>query len=84
MEESLLDQIRTVYTQSNHDARKRQKIQEQLRDLQRELYTDWELVFSISCGVSIFSKKKTHSFIYSFYMEIPLPLPFPHHVIFVF
>ncbi len=49
--EEPMSQIRALYAKG--DPRERQKIQEQLRDLQRELYTDWELLFSIACGVSL-------------------------------
>ncbi|KAF2852304.1 S-adenosyl-L-methionine-dependent methyltransferase [Plenodomus tracheiphilus IPT5] len=39
------DQIRNLYAKA--DAKERQVIQEQIRDLQRDLYTDWELLFGL-------------------------------------
>jgi len=43
-------QIRELYATAN--ARKRQEIHEQLRDLQQELYSDWEVFFDLVLGVS--------------------------------
>ena len=45
-----MDQIRGLYAKAT--AGERQQIQEQLRDLQRDLYTDWELFFGFAVGVS--------------------------------
>lgn len=44
------EQIRGLYAKAN--AAERQQIHEQLRDLQNELYTDWEVMFGIGMGVS--------------------------------
>ncbi|KAL1799816.1 hypothetical protein ACET3X_000158 [Alternaria dauci] len=38
--------IREIYAKSN--ARERQQIQEQIRDLQKDLYSDWEMIFSLA------------------------------------
>ncbi|CAO2648033.1 Nn.00g089550.m01.CDS01 [Neocucurbitaria sp. VM-36] len=43
-----MGQVRSLYANAN--AVQRQQIQEQLRDLQRELYTDWEIIFSLAMG----------------------------------
>jgi len=48
--EAALNVIRDQYTKG--DAMERQKIQEQIRDVQNDLYTDWEVVFGNACGVS--------------------------------
>jgi demethylsterigmatocystin 6-O-methyltransferase len=48
--ESAIDEIRSLYSKGN--AAERQKMQEQLRNLQDELYTDWEVLFSLVMGVS--------------------------------
>lgn len=48
--ETATDQIRELYAKA--DAYERQKIQEQLRTLQDELYNDWEVYFSLAMGVS--------------------------------
>jgi demethylsterigmatocystin 6-O-methyltransferase len=48
--EAALNVIREQYTKG--DAVERQKIQEQIRDLQNDLYTDWEVVFGNAYGVS--------------------------------
>jgi demethylsterigmatocystin 6-O-methyltransferase len=47
--EAAMDEIRGLYTKA--DAPERQKIQEQLMDLQTNLYTDWEILFSLAMGV---------------------------------
>jgi demethylsterigmatocystin 6-O-methyltransferase len=48
--ESPLNQIREIYTKA--DASERHKIQDQIRSLQDELYTDWEVLFGQAIGVS--------------------------------
>jgi demethylsterigmatocystin 6-O-methyltransferase len=48
--ESPLNQIREIYTKAN--ASERHKIQDQIRSLQDELYTDWEVLFGQAIGVS--------------------------------
>lgn len=50
MMEASMNQVRELYGKA--DADERQKIQEQLRDLQRDLYTDWEILFGLATGVS--------------------------------
>jgi hypothetical protein len=47
--ESALNEIRGLY--ANASAAGRQKMQEQLRGLQDELYTDWEVLFGLVMGV---------------------------------
>jgi hypothetical protein len=47
--ESALNEIRGLY--ANASAAEQQKMQEQLRGLQNELYTDWEVLFSLVMGV---------------------------------
>ncbi|EAT84436.1 hypothetical protein HBH56_044220 [Parastagonospora nodorum] len=42
--DAALNEIREQYTKG--DAAERQKIQDQIRDLQYDLYTDWEVMFS--------------------------------------
>lgn len=49
--ETATNQIRDLYAKA--DASERQKIQEQLRTLQDNLYTDWEVLFGLAIGVSI-------------------------------
>ena len=49
--EAAADQIRQAYTKGN--ARERQQIQEQMRDLQKDLYSDWEMMFSLAMAVSL-------------------------------
>jgi demethylsterigmatocystin 6-O-methyltransferase len=44
-------QIREIYANSN--VRERQRIQEQIRDLQKDLYSDWETMFSLAMAVSL-------------------------------
>ncbi|KAI4668844.1 uncharacterized protein J4E78_002672 [Alternaria triticimaculans] len=44
--EAAADQIRQAYAKGN--ARERQQIQEQIRDLQKDLYSDWEMMFSLA------------------------------------
>lgn len=43
-----MNQIRDLHAKANAD--ERQQIQEQLRDLQRDLYTDWEITFGLATG----------------------------------
>jgi demethylsterigmatocystin 6-O-methyltransferase len=47
--ETAMNDIRNLYAKAN--APERQKIQEQLRDLQDNLYTDWEVMFGLAGGV---------------------------------
>jgi hypothetical protein len=47
--ENAMNEIRGHYAKA--DAPERQKIQEQLRDLQDNLYTDWEVLFGLAMGV---------------------------------
>ena len=49
--EAAITQIRDLYAKS--DARERQEIQEQVRDLQKDLYNDWEMMFGLAIAVSI-------------------------------
>lgn len=49
--ESPLDQIRDLYAQA--DASERHRLQNQLRDLQNELYTEWDIMFGMAMGVSM-------------------------------
>jgi len=49
--EAAADQIRQAYAKGN--ARERQQIQEQIRDLQKNLYSDWEMMFSLAMAVSL-------------------------------
>jgi hypothetical protein len=49
--ESALDQIRDLYIKA--DAAERHRIQDQIRSLQDELYTDWEVLFGQAIGVSL-------------------------------
>jgi demethylsterigmatocystin 6-O-methyltransferase len=51
-------QIRDIYAGAN--AQERHKIQEQLRDLQHDLYTDWEILFGLAMGVCFVSKPSAH------------------------
>ncbi|CAG5150298.1 uncharacterized protein ALTATR162_LOCUS2618 [Alternaria atra] len=44
--EAATETIRNIYAKS--DARERQQIQEQIRDLQKDLYSDWEMTFSLA------------------------------------
>ncbi|KAH6858961.1 S-adenosyl-L-methionine-dependent methyltransferase [Alternaria rosae] len=44
--EAATEQIREIYAKS--DARGRQQIQEKIRDLQTDLYSDWETMFSLA------------------------------------
>ncbi|RYO43497.1 Demethylsterigmatocystin 6-O-methyltransferase [Alternaria arborescens] len=44
--EAAAQNIRELYAKSN--ARERQQIQEQVRDLQKDLYSDWEMMFSLA------------------------------------
>ncbi|RAR07913.1 S-adenosyl-L-methionine-dependent methyltransferase [Stemphylium lycopersici] len=44
--EAAITQIRDLYAKS--DARERQEIQEQVRDLQKDLYNDWEMMFGLA------------------------------------
>jgi demethylsterigmatocystin 6-O-methyltransferase len=48
--EIALNEIRDLHAKAN--AAGQQEIQEQLRDLQTELYTDWEVLFGMAMGVS--------------------------------
>ena len=45
------EQIRQAYAKGN--ARERQQIQEQIRDLRKDLYSDWEMMFSLAMAVSL-------------------------------
>jgi demethylsterigmatocystin 6-O-methyltransferase len=47
--EAAMNEIRDLYAKA--DAPGRQRIQEQLRDLQDNLYSDWELMFGWAAGV---------------------------------
>jgi demethylsterigmatocystin 6-O-methyltransferase len=47
--EAAMNEICDLYTKAN--AAERQKIQEQLMGLQANLYTDWEILFSLAMGV---------------------------------
>ncbi len=49
--EAATGQIREIYANSN--VRERQRIQEQIRDLQKDLYSDWETMFSLAMAVSL-------------------------------
>jgi len=49
--EAAAQNIRELYAKSN--ARERQQIQEQVRDLQKDLYSDWEMMFSLAMAVSL-------------------------------
>jgi demethylsterigmatocystin 6-O-methyltransferase len=44
-----MNQIRDLYGKAN--ASERHKLQEQLRDLQTDLYTDWDVLFGLAMGV---------------------------------
>jgi demethylsterigmatocystin 6-O-methyltransferase len=44
-----MNQIRDLYAKAN--ASERHKLQEQLRDLQTDLYTDWDVLFGLAMGV---------------------------------
>lgn len=44
-----MNQIREIYEKAN--ASERHRLQEQLRDLQIDLYTDWEVLFGLAMGV---------------------------------
>lgn len=48
--ENILDQIRELSV--NADAQGRQRIQEQLRDAQREIASNFDLVWNLGSGVS--------------------------------
>jgi len=48
--ENILDQIRDLSV--NADAQGRQRIQEQLRDVQREIASNFDLVWGLGSGVS--------------------------------
>ena len=48
--EAAADQIRQAYAKGN--ARERQQIQEQIRELQKDIYSDWEMIFSLAMAVS--------------------------------
>jgi hypothetical protein len=58
--EAALDKIREVYAQSN--ASERQTIQEQVRDLERGLYTDLETLLSLGMAVSLAIDPHTTNF----------------------
>jgi hypothetical protein len=47
--ESAINKIRDLHSKAS--ASEQQKIQEQLRDLQTDLYTDWEVLFGLAMGV---------------------------------
>lgn len=47
--ETATDQIRDLYAKAHAD--ERQKIQQQLRDLQNDLYSDWDILFGMAMGV---------------------------------
>jgi demethylsterigmatocystin 6-O-methyltransferase len=47
--EAAMNQIRDLYAKAN--ASERQRIQEQVRDLQKDLYSDWEMVFGMGASV---------------------------------
>jgi demethylsterigmatocystin 6-O-methyltransferase len=47
--ETAMNEIRDLYAKA--DAPGRQQIQEQLRDLQDNVYTEWELMFGLAVGV---------------------------------
>jgi demethylsterigmatocystin 6-O-methyltransferase len=49
--EAATETIRNIHAKS--DARERQQIQEQIRDLQKDLYSDWEMTFSLAMAVSL-------------------------------
>jgi demethylsterigmatocystin 6-O-methyltransferase len=49
--EAATETIRNIYAKS--DARERQQIQEQIRDLQKDFYSDWEMTFSLAMAVSL-------------------------------
>jgi len=46
-----MNQIRNLYAKAN--ASERHKMQEQLRDLQTDLDTDWEILFGLAMGVRL-------------------------------
>jgi demethylsterigmatocystin 6-O-methyltransferase len=48
--ETSISQIRDIYAKAS--AAERQKIQMQLKTLENELYTDWEVLFGLAMGVS--------------------------------
>lgn len=47
--DAILDQIRALYAKAS--ANERQNIQQQLRDVQREVASNFDLVWSFGCGV---------------------------------
>ena len=49
--EEPMNQIRNLYAKAN--ASERHKLQEQLRDLQTDLDTDWEVLFGLAMGVRL-------------------------------
>ena len=46
-----MNQIRDLYAKAN--ASEQQRMQEQLRDLQTDLDTDWEVLFGLAMGVRL-------------------------------
>jgi hypothetical protein len=48
--DAALQQIRDAYAQASAD--ERQQIQAQLTDLRNDIFTDWEVLFSLAMGVS--------------------------------
>jgi hypothetical protein len=69
--ESALDQIRDLYAKA--DALERHKIQDQIRSLQDELYTDWEVLFGQATGVStVFPNLLSNQFTQYSYFVGPL------------
>lgn len=53
-------QIRALYEKSN--ARERQAVHEQLRDLQTELSSDWEVFFGLALAVGLLNLQPTKTF----------------------
>jgi demethylsterigmatocystin 6-O-methyltransferase len=53
--EAAIETVREIYAKSN--SRERQQIQEQIRDLQKDLYSDWEMTFSLAMAVSLLRRR---------------------------
>jgi demethylsterigmatocystin 6-O-methyltransferase len=49
--EAPMNQIRELYAQAN--ASERHRLQDQIRDLQNELYTEWDIMFGLAMGVNL-------------------------------
>lgn len=49
--DSILEQIRALHAEA--DAHERQRIQEQLRDVQRDIASNFDLVWGLGSGVSL-------------------------------